>query len=210
MEVGVRWASAQNEFNYDTLATSASAIIFLCFVPAARDFRLSVFLFDLTAIQALVIGWAPLVSASFLFIWACNWLGALVPWSFFEVPAGELAAPTNDINVTTLLALCAAHGYAFAGFDEYRGRYPGKYLKPVAFLLPINVLEEFSKPLSLSFRLFGNILADELTLSVLYGLVPVGIPIPVFLLGLFTSGIQALVFATLAAAYVGEAMEVLG
>ena len=47
-------------------------------------------------------------------------------------------------------------------------------------------------------------------LSVLYGLVPVGIPIPVFLLGLFTSGIQALVFATLAAAYVGEAMEVLG
>ena len=71
-------------------------------------------------------------------------------------------------------------------------------------------LEEFSKPLSLSFRLFGNILADELTLSVLYGLVPVGVPIPVFLLGLFTSGIQALVFATLAAAYLGESMEVLG
>lgn len=168
------------------------------------------FLLDLTALQALVIGWAPFVSASFLFIWACNWLGAILPWPLFEVPAGvELAAATNDINATTLLALCAAHGYAFAGFSEYRGRYPGKYLKPVAFLLPINVLEEFSKPLSLSFRLFGNILADELTLSVLYGLVPVGIPIPVFLLGLFTSGIQALVFATLAAAYVGEAMEVL-
>jgi len=64
--------------------------------------------------------------------------------------------------------------------------------------------------LSLSFRLFGNILADELTLSVLYSLVPVGIPIPVFLLGLFTSGIQALVFPTLAAAYLGESMEVLG
>ena len=64
--------------------------------------------------------------------------------------------------------------------------------------------------MSLSFRLFGNILADELTLSVLYSLVPVGIPIPVFLLGLFTSGIQALVFPTLAAAYLGESMEVLG
>ena len=54
-----------------------------------------------------------------------------------------------------------------SGFVEYKGRYPGKYLKPVAFLFPLNILEEFSKPLSLSFRLFGNILADELTLSVL-------------------------------------------
>jgi len=72
-----------------------------------------------------------------------------------------------------------------------------KCFRPVAYLVPLNVLEEFSKPLSLSFRLLGNILADELTLSVLYGLVPIAIPISVFLLGLFTSGIQALVFGTL-------------
>ena len=179
-------------------------------MPSARDLRFSAFVLDLTVVQALVLGWTPLIAASFLFIWACNWLGAIVPWPFFEVPVGELAAPTNDINVTTFLALCSAHGYAFAGFDEYRGRYPSKYVQPVAFLLPLNVLEEFSKPLSLSFRLFGNILADELTLAVLYGLVPVGVPIPVFLLGLFTSAIQALVFATLSAAYIGEAIEVLG
>ena len=50
-------------------------------------------------------------------------------------------------------------------------------------------------------------MADELTLAVLYGLVPLGVPIPVFLLGLFTSGIQAVVFATLAAAYLGETLE---
>ena len=79
-----------------------------------------------------------------------------------------------------------------------------KYFRPVAYLVPLNLLEEFSKPLSLSFRLLGNILADELTLAVLYGLVPIAIPIPVFLLGLFTSGIQALVFATLTGAYLGE------
>ena len=85
--------------------------------------------------------------------------------------------------------------------------YPAKYLRPVAFVAPLNVLEEFSKPLSLSFRLLGNILADELTLSVLYGLVPLCVPIPVFLLGLFTSGIQALVFATLAGSYIGETLE---
>ena len=44
--------------------------------------------------------------------------------------------------------------------------YFSKYIKPTPILLPINVLEDFTKPLSLSFRLFGNILADELVVSV--------------------------------------------
>ncbi|MEO1181222.1 MAG: F0F1 ATP synthase subunit A, partial [Cyanobacteria bacterium J06636_28] len=74
-------------------------------------------------------------------------------------------------------------------------------------LLPINILEDFTKPLSLSFRLFGNILADELVVAVLVLLVPLFVPLPVMLLGLFTSAIQALIFATLAAAYIGEAIE---
>uniref|UniRef100_K4AH86 Uncharacterized protein n=1 Tax=Setaria italica TaxID=4555 RepID=K4AH86_SETIT len=68
-------------------------------------------------------------------------------------------------------------------------------------------VEDFTKPLSLSFRLFGNILADELVVVVLVSLVPLVVPIPVMFLGLFTSGIQALIFATLAAAYIGESME---
>jgi F-type H+-transporting ATPase subunit a len=61
--------------------------------------------------------------------------------------------------------------------------------------------------LSLSFRLFGNILADELVVGVLVFLVPLVLPIPVMFLGLFTSAIQALIFATLAAYYIGEAVE---
>jgi len=143
-------------WNLDTAITAMSALMIVMLVPSGRYLGLISYLLDLTSSQAVVMGWAPLVSASFLFIWACNWVGAIIPWSFIEIPSGELAAPTNDINVTT-----------FAGFVEYKGRYPGKYLKPVAFLFPLNILEEFSKPLSLSFRLFGNILADELTLSVL-------------------------------------------
>jgi F-type H+-transporting ATPase subunit a len=70
--------------------------------------------------------------------------------------------------------------------------YFKRYVSPAAFLLPINVLEDFTKPLS-CFRLFGNILADELVVAVLVALVPLVIPIPIMLLGLFTSGIQALV-----------------
>ena len=102
-----------------------SALMIVMLVPSGRYLGLISYLLDLTSSQAVVMGWAPLVSASFLFIWACNWVGAIIPWSF--IPS----------------------------------------VKPVAFLFPLNILEEFSKPLSLSFRLFGNILADELTLSVL-------------------------------------------
>lgn len=75
--------------------------------------------------------------------------------------------------------------------------YFKKYVQPTPILLPINVLEDFTKPLSLSFRLFGNILADELVVAVLVSLVPLIIPVPLIFLGLFTSGIQALIFATL-------------
>jgi F-type H+-transporting ATPase subunit a len=74
-------------------------------------------------------------------------------------------------------------------------------------MLPFKILEDFTKPLSLSFRLFGNILADELVVGVLVFLVPLILPIPVMFLGLFTSAIQALIFATLAAYYIGEAVE---
>ena len=74
-------------------------------------------------------------------------------------------------------------------------------------MLPFKILEDFTKPLSLSFRLFGYILADELVVGVLVFLVPLILPIPVMFLGLFTSAIQALIFATLAAYYIGEAVE---
>ena len=74
-------------------------------------------------------------------------------------------------------------------------------------MLPFKIIEDFTKPLSLSFRLFGNILADELVVGVLVFLVPLVLPIPVMFLGLFTSAIQALIFATLAAYYIGEAVE---
>jgi len=74
-------------------------------------------------------------------------------------------------------------------------------------MLPFIILEDFTNPLSLSFRLFGNILADELVVGVLVFLVPLILPIPVMFLGFFTSAIQALIFATLAAYYIVEAVE---
>jgi F-type H+-transporting ATPase subunit a len=150
--------------------------------------------------------WVPFIGTLFLFIFVSNWSGALVPWKLIKLPAGELAAPTNDINTTVALALLTSLAYFYAGFSKRGLGYFAKYIEPTPILLPIAILEDFTKPLSLSFRLFGNILADELVVAVLVLLVPLFVPLPVMMLGLFTSAIQALVFATLAAAYIHEAM----
>jgi F-type H+-transporting ATPase subunit a len=151
--------------------------------------------------------WVPFIGTLFLFIFVSNWSGALLPWKLIHLPSGELAAPTSDINTTVALALLTSLAYFYAGFRKRGLGYLAKYIQPTPILLPINILEDFTKPLSLSFRLFGNILADELVVGVLVLLVPFIIPMPVMLLGLFTSAIQALVFATLAAVYIGEAIE---
>lgn len=151
--------------------------------------------------------WLSFVGTLFLFIFGCNWAGALVPWKLIKLPEGELAAPTNDINTTVALALLVSFTYFYAGLEKKGLGYFKRYIEPTPVLLPINILEDFTKPLSLSFRLFGNILADELTVSVLAMLVPLIIPLPIMILGLFASSIQALIFATLAAAYIGEALE---
>nr|YP_009532283.1 ATP synthase F0 subunit I [Cuscuta pentagona]AYA51684.1 ATP synthase F0 subunit I [Cuscuta pentagona]UMI33741.1 ATP synthase CF0 subunit IV [Cuscuta pentagona] len=151
--------------------------------------------------------WVPFIGTLFLFIFVSNWSGVLLPWKILKLPHGELAAPTNDINTTVALALLTSAAYFYAGLSKKGIGYFSKYIKPTPILLPLNILEDFTKPLSLSFRLFGNILADELVVVVLVSLVPSVVPIPVMLLGLFTSGIQALIFATLAAAYIGESID---
>nr|YP_009944587.1 ATP synthase CF0 subunit IV [Osmundea sinicola]QFR99881.1 ATP synthase CF0 subunit IV [Osmundea sinicola] len=151
--------------------------------------------------------WVPYISTIFLFILGSNWAGALIPWKLIILPEGELAAPTNDINTTVALSLLTSIAYFYAGISKNGLGYFARYIEPTPVLLPINILEDFTKPLSLSFRLFGNVLADELVVSVFTLLVPVLIPLPVMILGLFASSIQALIFSTLSAAYIGEALE---
>mmetsp|Transcript_2599 Transcript_2599/g.8586 ORF Transcript_2599/g.8586 Transcript_2599/m.8586 type:complete len:247 (-) Transcript_2599:2376-3116(-) len=151
--------------------------------------------------------WLPYIGTLFLFIFACNWSGGLLPLKLIELPEGELAAPTNDINTTVALSLLTSLSYFVAGLSKKGLGYFKRYIEPTPILLPINILEDFTKPLSLSFRLFGNILADELTVAVLALLVPLFIPLPIMVLGIFASSIQALIFSTLSAAYIGEALE---
>eukprot|EP00931_Biecheleriopsis_adriatica_P029896 TRINITY_DN1767_c0_g1_i2.p1 TRINITY_DN1767_c0_g1~~TRINITY_DN1767_c0_g1_i2.p1 ORF type:complete len:305 (-),score=80.15 TRINITY_DN1767_c0_g1_i2:125-991(-) len=151
--------------------------------------------------------WVPFITTIFLFIFVSNWSGAIIPWKLLEIPAGELAAPTNNINTTVALSLLTSVAYFGGGLAKKGLGYFARYVKPTPILLPINILEDFTKPLSLSFRLFGNVLADELTVAVLTFLVPFVIPLPIMALGVFAGSIQALIFSTLAAAYIHEALE---
>merc|ERR1711904_726017 len=132
----------------------------------------------------------PFLGTVFTFIFLSNWLGALVPWKIFELPQGELAAPTANINTTAALALSTSVTYFYAGFREKGGKAFLRYISPSAFFAPINILEDFSKPLSLSFRLFGNTIADEIVVTVLGILCAIIVPLPVLILGLFASAVQ--------------------
>jgi len=151
--------------------------------------------------------WVPFIGTLFLFIFGCNWTGAIFPWKLIKLPQGELAAPTNDINTTVALALLVSLAYFYAGLSKKGLGYFKHYIEPIPVLFPLKVLEDFTKPLSLSFRLFGNVLADELTITVLTTLVPLVIPLPIMALGIFAGSVQALIFSTLAAAYIAEALE---
>lgn len=62
--------------------------------------------------------WLPFVSTLFLFIFGCNWAGAIIPWKLILLPEGELAAPTNDINTTAAFALLTSGFYFYAGFRK--------------------------------------------------------------------------------------------
>ena len=150
--------------------------------------------------------WLPFIGTLFLFIFVSNWSGALIPWKLIKIPEGELAAPTNDINTTVALALLTSLAYFYAGLSKKGLGYFSHYIEPIPALLPIKILEDFTKPLSLSFRLFGNIFAGETTLETMTAItgkwytswLP---PIPFYFMELLVGLIQALVFMLLTSVF---------
>jgi len=154
----------------------------------------------------------PFLGTLFLYILCMNYFG-LIPL---------MKAPTANLNQTAALAICVFLFVQYTGIKEngIRGYFfhllgeprnaPQYVLAPLMFL--IHVLEEFIKPLSLSFRLFGNITGEDILIFIFVGLgvsltsfahLPVGVPlqIPFYFLALLTGFIQALVFMLLSTIY---------
>ncbi len=113
---------------------------------------------------------ATLLMCIFLFIILGNMIGQL-PWKLIHLPKGEFASPTNDINVTAALAVIVLIYYIMQGIVEKGPSYFKHYFKPMLFMTPFNILEDFTRPLTLAVRLFANILAGEILIMVLGGLV---------------------------------------
>jgi len=153
----------------------------------------------------------PLIGTIFLFILVSNWMG-LFPLRIVELfgtPYGfELAAPTNDLNTNGAIALIAVASYFFFGIQKKGLSHFKHYLKPMPFMLPLNLMEDISRPLSLSFRLFGNILGGEIVLGILIFLtapliITSVVVLPIMVLKVLVGFIQAYIFAMLTISYIG-------
>jgi F-type H+-transporting ATPase subunit a len=136
-----------------------------------------------------------------LFILTCNLIG-VIPY---------LLSSTSNLNTTLALALVSFVVYNFVGIKIHGFGYVKHFFGPVPWLiplmLPIELIGHFSRILSLSFRLFGNIMGEDLAIVILTLLVPWLVPLPMMFLHVFISFIQTLVFIMLSMMYIAGSLE---
>ncbi|MBP7732256.1 MAG: F0F1 ATP synthase subunit A [Caldisericia bacterium] len=155
-----------------------------------------------------------IVGTLFGFVVISNLLGivsSLTAPFYAHVNAKMLIAPTTDLSVTLALALTAVSYFHFQWIKvKGIGNYFKHYLRPTPIMLPINILEEISKPISLAVRLFGNLTGEHIVLEVITSLVAFAVPCIILLLGMFTGFVQALVFTMLFMVYLQPAVSAKG
>jgi F-type H+-transporting ATPase subunit a len=152
----------------------------------------------------------PIGVTLFLYILICNWMSfipsSLQPGISFDI----LPAPTGDINLPLAMALLVivwvhAESFRARGFRGYFSHYRDPYLA----LAPINVIEEITKPVTLTFRLFGNVFSGVIMIAVMTTLLPIyAVPVAELVwkpFELFIGLIQAYIFMLLAVMYFGFA-----
>ena len=126
-----------------------------------------------------------------------------------------LMAPTSSINVTLGCAVTVWVYYHFQGIRtqgivSYLKHFavpPGAHWSLAIVWLPIEIISHFSRVLSLSLRLFGNIFGEELVILILFSIVPFVVPLPMMFLGIITATLQAFIFVMLTMIYLGGAVE---
>ncbi len=137
----------------------------------------------------------PLICALFMFLLLSNWLG-IIP---------KLSEPTKDLNTPLsmgIMGFVIAHyaGIRTKGFKQYMK----EYMEPIFFMAPLNIIGELAKVVSISFRLFGNIMGGAIIILVISHLV-YSLLLPPFLVlffSLFVGTIQAFVFTMLTLVYI--------
>jgi len=144
----------------------------------------------------------PLIGTIFLYIFICNVMG-LIPGFY---PA------TANLNTTLSCALVVFFFTHFIGIKYHGIKYIKHFTGPIwwmiPIIMPIEIIGHFARVLSLSFRLFGNLMGHELVLTILFGLAGLFFaPLPIMVLGILVALIQAFIFYMLSIMYFTEAME---
>ena len=144
----------------------------------------------------------PFIASFFLFIMLCNLIG-LLPGFY---------SPTANVNTTLSLALCTFIYTHYLGVKYHGAKYIKHFLGPIPALAPlffiIELVGHFARVLSLTLRLFGNIMGEDLVLTILLFLAGMFLaPLPMMFLAVFTSVVQAFVFTLLSMMYFAGAME---
>ena len=210
-------------FNMDTLITMWAAMAFLLVVSFIATRKLTIYPNKLQIVFENILGYFsdlvtnmmpkegkkhfPLIASLFLFIVTANLMGQL-PLKIFELKHGEIASPTNDINLTGALAIIVLVYYVTAGLIKKKGKF---FLHEFSFVgiisLLVEILELFTRPLTLALRLFGNILAGEILITALIGLCAWGLPLPIMFFEILVACVQALVFTMLTTVYIATAVN---
>jgi F-type H+-transporting ATPase subunit a len=147
----------------------------------------------------------PLVASLFLFILFANLMGQL-PLRIIHIKHGELASPTNDINMTAAMAIIVLIYYVGAGIIKKKHKFLLHDFSFVSIVMMlVELLEMVTRPLSLAIRLFANIFAGEILVSIALAASAYFAPLPVMLFEILVAFIQATVFMMLTIAYVGSA-----
>lgn len=142
-----------------------------------------------------------IIGALALFIFTSNILG-LIP---------GFISPTENINTTAACAITVFFFTHYYGIREHGIKYLKHFIGPVIWLapimFPIELISHLVRPVSLSVRLFGNIFGDHTAFAIFFGLVPIVVPLPMMILGLFVAIVQTFVFILLSMAYFAGAIE---
>lgn len=143
----------------------------------------------------------PLIATIALFIFTCNMAG-IIPGFY---------SPTANLNTNLCMALTVFLLTHIVGVRIHGLKYLKHFMGPVwwmaPIMIPVELIGHLARPLSLTMRLFGNIFGEDLVLVVLLALVPFLVPMPMLVLMIFTSVLQAFVFTLLAMMYISGAME---
>lgn len=139
--------------------------------------------------------YGPLITALFMFLLLCNWIG-MIP---------HMHEPTKDLNTPLSLGIMGFFIAHYAGIKSKGIKlYLKEYCEPIFLMAPLNVIGELSKIISISFRLFGNIMGGAIIVLVVSYLV-YSIILPPFLIAFFSifiGAIQAFVFTMLTVVYI--------